>query len=309
VVFLGKSWVAVAAGTFVETWCLNGLQCINALDLQDRMLSLAVETKGLRLAAGSEMGQVHVLCWCQEVQEFEHESVLQHTSCAESVAFSLEGRVLAAGGGSAASLWQNCSGAWRAWKCCEAESGPRDIYSLCISDDVVVVGGTGGAVSVWDISPRTFGHEDKESTKTTPDDCTCSYTEGLANDDDLARPWSDEECGIGILAHPSTYTLAHSQECSVAVNAVCLSQDDRHLASAGTDCSILLWHLLSREILASFTHRLPRDGFCCLRTATINDVQFSPDGASLVAGGYDSVVRVWSLPKHVSNEEELGEII
>jgi len=263
---LDDSRILIAAGAHVELWSLCNLY---EPEFQDEMLarvfSVATSAEACRFAAGSCDGDVRI--WSTLTDSVQDEACLQHPpegsrSCAKCMDFAHLGHTLIVGGGSQMSLWRFDGFEWEAWTTLEVNPGLEVIYCLDVSDSVFAVGGLGGLVSMHRL-PR------------------CSHA-------------ADAICLDSIIDEPQLFR--HSSREDVAVNAVSLSRGGIRLASAASDCSIILWHCPSQCIIARFEHSLPKDKFCCLNTATLNAVQFSPDDSALVAGGYDCHVTVWRLP-------------
>lgn len=84
------------------------------------------------------------------------------------------------------------------------------------------------------------------------------------------------QCTYTMLAHPA------------AISSLALSPDGRELVSAGHDASLRFWSMEKRACTQELTtHRLcQEEGVCCVR--------WSADGAWVVSGGGDGVVKVYS---------------
>jgi len=67
---------------------------------------------------------------------------------------------------------------------------------------------------------------------------------------------------------------------------VAYSPDGAYIATASGDGTARLWNAASGEALESLTNH----------TNMVQGIAFSPKGDRLVTGGYDSRVKVWSLP-------------
>ena len=65
-----------------------------------------------------------------------------------------------------------------------------------------------------------------------------------------------------------------------------MAPDGQLLASASDDHTVKLWHLQSCRLISTLS----------LHTDEAWSVAFSPDGSTLVTGGKDAVLGVWSLP-------------
>jgi len=77
------------------------------------------------------------------------------------------------------------------------------------------------------------------------------------------------------------------------IGGLAFSPDDRFLASAADDGTIILWDLETGQSIRTLSGH----------TAQVRDVAFSPDGRFLVSAGWDKSVRVWeaSTGRSISN--------
>ena len=92
----------------------------------------------------------------------------------------------------------------------------------------------------------------------------------------MIRSWdvaTGEEEGTPLEGHTSwVYVLA-------------ISSDGLRLASGGTDSTVIVWDLISRErVTTLFGH-----------IAAVTALAVSPDNRTLASGGFDRTIRLWDL--------------
>lgn len=293
--FLSEMLLAIAASTSIDIWCLRKHSSVASLTVNSRPLSLASSLEGRMFAAGTEGGTVCLWRIAAQDARFKHLHTLRHKFPVEGVAWGSHSDLLAVAGGGHVSLWRRLAGSWKPVGALQIGNCICTVYSVSIVGRFCAMGGTGGFAAVWSLHMQT---EDTDQAATQSD--------FLSEDDDSTCSSSSSESlavSNGVVEHQTVEPLqtlefiaSHSLEATVSVNAVSLSSEGAYLASGGTDCRVVLWHVASQEIVALFVHRLPSGG-CGLHTATINDLQFSPDSTVVAAGGYDGKLSIWSVPR------------
>jgi hypothetical protein len=216
-------------------------------------------------------------------------AVLTATSSVYSVAFSPDGKTLAAGGN---------DGSVRLWDV--ATRQPRrpvtatgSVYSVAFSPDgkTLAAGsddGTGGTVWLWDLAthqqvatPVINGPGGPvTSVAFSPD----SKTLAAGSDDGSVRLW--EAATHRRIGGP----LSNGHN---SVNSVAFSRDGKTLAAGSDDGRVRLWDLATNQQVATPVINGPG--------GPVTSVAFSPDGKTLAAGSDDGTggtVWLWDLATH-----------
>jgi hypothetical protein len=196
-----------------------------------------------------------------------------------SVAFTPDGKTLAAAAGRNVLLFDAVSGKPRA----TLGDHPGPLTSVRITPDgktLVASGGRPGlfgSVIVWDLETRSRrfdlrGHRDAIlAAEIAPDGKTLA----TAGYDRLILLW-DLETGT---------TIRTLKDHTDAVYAVAFAPDGLRLASAGADRTAKLWDVASGRRLRTLSDA----------TAELYAVAFGPDGRTILAGGVDRSIRAWRV--------------
>jgi WD40 repeat protein len=204
-----------------------------------------------------------------------------------SVAFSSDGRFLAAGGVDGSILLWNFQ-QWRSGSAIKPTQLPRtqkESMSIAFSPDgrwLASGGISPGGVRVimrWDLRAGEFkdyiSGDQVYSVAFSPDSKviagTSKNTVALWN-----AATGRKICTVG--NSPDGHRSS--------INAIAFSPDGTILASGGTDGTIKLWSLQSFQLL----HSLEKG-----HTGRINSISFSPSGRFLVTGGSDGLVNLWQV--------------
>jgi WD40 repeat protein len=196
-----------------------------------------------------------------------------------ALAFSADGKTLAAGIGRSVVLFDPGSGKPTA----TLADLPGPVTAIRMTPDgktLIAAGGRPGlfgSVTVWDLAARKMrfdlrGHEDSIlAADLAPDGKTLA----TASYDRLIKLWD-------VVEGSELRTL---KEHTDAVYAVAFSPDGRTLASAGADRTVKLWDLSTGQTRQSLSES----------TAELYALAFGPKSGILVAGGADRSIRVWAL--------------
>jgi WD40 repeat protein len=195
---------------------------------------------------------------------------------AARIAFSLDGRLLAATVGGAVKVWNVDSGEELRTIPAGSSAGP-----VAFSPDgkllAAMAGVAGMEIKVWETANWTeqftlSGHSNWiRSIVFAPDGKTIAS----GSVDGTIRLW-DTENGRQLRVF-----AGHTND----VEEVAFSPDGRLLASASWDLTVRLWDVASGVEVAQLTGH----------TGWITTVAFSPDGTMLASGAEDQAARVWQL--------------
>jgi hypothetical protein len=272
--------------------------------------------RSLRQAAGVAAALIVVAAGAYFLYQFLQPPVFTgHGADADSISFTPDGKLIAAGGWDASiQIWTAANGKQQL----PGISGFQGHAAPFSPDGTTIAGGsqTGNNVLVWDVASRrvlqTFsGPSDKvQSVAFSPDGK--SLVSGGNDPTIFIWDLSNPQAGRKLVGHKQeVYSVAFSTDgkriasasfdTNVIVwdvasgqplktlagankmSAAIFSSDDGWLATAGWDGNVTVWDTNSWQ-----TARLmPGDG------QIVTTIAFSPDNKLLASGGYDNAVKVW----------------
>jgi len=295
VAFLAEMQLAVAIGECIEVWSLEDVARTFTETLESRVRSLVASNVCAYLAAGTELGLVKVWLWCQEQRKLHIVGVLDNKFAVNEMAWAVSGRMLAVAGGSQVSLWYEGDADWNLLASLRIAVDLCEFFCVDVVDSLCAVGGASGIVAVWSLHDTPGGLANSPAERDVDSNECCSIASMTDSNASLVES-SQPTDAVHADGGPLIFVAMHATDERFAVNSVSLTSDGRFLVSGGADCRLLLWCLYSQAVVGVFSHRLPPGG-CCLCTATVNAVCVSPNCMTMLVGGYDGVVTMWSIPQ------------
>jgi WD40 repeat protein len=248
---------------------------------------MAISPDGGRIASGSENGPVQL--WDARGGKLLR-TMPGHRGRVRAVLFSRDGRrVISGGQDDTVRFWNADSG--------RPEGDPRDAHqqavaSAALSRDghLLATGGNDGSIQLWDANigkPSgariTPGHLDGDvwNVAFSPD----GRHVVVANDSGGMELWDVDSRRQDVTAFGDRPPDA---------NSVAYSPDGRLIASGGNDGVVRLWDSNSHKPTSE-----PMDPYQGMLTDKVSpgivSLTFTPDGAYLVSGGFDKMLRVWRV--------------
>jgi WD40 repeat protein len=203
-----------------------------------------------------------------------------HASQVRSLAFSPDGRLLAAAGGNPAQFGE--VKIWRVADRTEVRTlrGHRDnIFAVAFSPD-----GTRLATSSYDRLIKLWDVATGTETKTLKDHTDAVFSLAFSSDGKrLASASADRTVKVWDTATGERlFTLGDALD---GLNTVSFHPSGKFLAAAGADRTIRIWRLGAtdgKQVRSLIAHE-----------DAINQLAYSPDGTILVSAGADKLVKLW----------------
>jgi WD40 repeat protein len=204
-----------------------------------------------------------------------------------TVAFSPDGRLLAAGSGTptgpiddAVRLWNVATG--------ELEATLRErgtVWSIAFSPDgKTLASGNGEGITLWDV-------------KTGKARASLSKGANLSlafSPDGKLLASSYSYSGVRLWDITTNQELAKLGGHEGIVYALAFKPDGTLLASAGKDGTVRLWNMATTRLVATLS--IPQ--------TSIGGVAFSPDGTLLASGSSDGLIRLWDIAQVLGDDQQ-----
>lgn len=278
----GRMLASASGDDTIRLWDVETGQPLNVLaGHSGNAFSVAFNSDGQTLASGG--GDQLAILWNIATEQSLGRSILDFAGAVERVAISPNGNKLAViNKENTLQLWDTVSGQLFD----QQPSGhPREINSLTFSPDEQMLASSGedGTVKLWDIGSNKLIEK-----------LVIEYSDVIA---EIAFSHKGHLIALGPERGPITlwdisseqprkldYILdGHQRSRILDLN---FSPDDKILASAGSDQTILLWDTATGEVLVPplINHDSP-----------VGDVAFSQNGELLASGSDDKTVGLWDV--------------
>lgn len=275
----GKTLATGGQGRNICLWDAATGKLLRSLGSRE-VYALAISPDGKRIAAptmlpeGQPVVQLFDAATGKEIRQFRG----QESGLSMSLAFSHDGKTLAAGGhDKTVHLWNAETGE----EIHRLQGHEGTVYSLQFSHDDKLLASTGleEKIHLWDVASgkertRLAGHPGGTGSVAFSPDRKTLVSGGK---DQTIRVW---DLATGRLA--KTLTGANQE-----IRCVAFSPDGKYLASAHSEGTIGLWDVATDKILRTWKGH-PHFAY------PLRCLAFSPDGATLASvGGFESPVRLW----------------
>lgn len=207
-----------------------------------------------------------------------------HSNQVRALAFSPDGKLIAAGGGSPAQYGEIVIWSVADRKELRTIRGHRDnVFAIAFSPDGAAI-----ATCSYDRLIKLWNASTGEEIKTLKDHTDAVFSLAFSPDGKrLASASADRTVKIwDVESGRRIYTLSDALD---AVNSVAFHPSGKLLAGAGADRIIRIWELGEtdgRQIQSLIAHE-----------DSVNLILFSPDGGRLVSTAADKLIKIWDASK------------
>ncbi|MFC7527711.1 pentapeptide repeat-containing protein [Actinoplanes sp. GCM10030250] len=241
--------------------------------------AIAWAPTGDRIASASDDRQIYL--W-DVAAEATVQTMAGHRGWVRTLSFSAEGRRLAsAGDDGTIRIWDSDNG--RTVHTLTGHTGL--VHSVAYYQDgpTLASAGSDRTVRMWD---TVEGHGLRTLRGSAEDSRSLCFSPrrddpwlAVGSDDGSVRIWSP-------VAGEQPRVLRPPGNRDVAVSALAVSPDARHLACSGPDGSIRIWDLTTDTLVTPF---LP------VRPGAVHSIAFAPGGRHLASGGADDMIYLWDV--------------
>jgi len=276
----GRRLATAGNDGYAKVWALGSANIRELFSLPGHNATVeqvSFTRNGTRLVSGSDDGTAKI--WDVSLEGPRAVLLLPGVARVSSggVAYSADGRRLAAPSGRAVRIWDARTGR-------SVRTLPGEARAVSFSPDGRRIATTrGSVVQVWNVATgrRVYGVTINDSCRTL--ELRCPVTQAVFSPDGSMLAVGSADGTARILEARTgrqRLLLAGYQE---ALLNVAFSHDGRRLATAGLDGTVKVWDALNGAELMRLDPA----------TQPMADVDISPDGHRIVTAGWDGYVRVW----------------
>lgn len=201
-------------------------------------------------------------------------SLSDHKKPINSIAFSLDGKILASGSADGnVKLWDTSSGK----QIRSLIRHPYPIISIAFSPDgnILATGSDSGVITLWDLN-----YKEKIRTFKEHEGKVCSI---LFSNDGKFLISSSEDKTIRLRDMKSGKEIKVLREHTGSVNSIAISRDNKILVSGSSDGTVIIWDVLTRQSIKK------------IKTDPINSIALSPDVKFIAVGSTDGKINILDL--------------